>query len=266
MPSAEPHPLRLAHRGDHRRLPENTLAAMAAAMRVPGCDGVELDVRASADGIAVVNHDQTLARVFGRPERVRELSSAALGAIGVPSLAQVLATLPPAAFVDVELKEDVVEATIGAIADARGDPPAGIVLSAFEDGILEHAARLAPAWPRWLNAIDVEAATIRRAVGLGCVGIAVEWHALDGAALRRAREAGLVVAAWTVRRRVTADGSSVSGSPPSAWRARRSIRRLMGGLQRRPDPAPGDAIRSVSWPGRSRRTCRRRPRGSARRR
>ncbi len=38
-------PLRLAHRGDHRRYPENTLAAFRAALALPGCDGLEFDVR-----------------------------------------------------------------------------------------------------------------------------------------------------------------------------------------------------------------------------
>ena len=40
--------LRLAHRGDWRRAPENTLAAFLAALAVPGCDGLEFDVRAVA--------------------------------------------------------------------------------------------------------------------------------------------------------------------------------------------------------------------------
>ena len=47
-------PLRLAHRGDWRVAPENTLDAFLAAMRIPGCDGVELDVRLSRDGVPVV--------------------------------------------------------------------------------------------------------------------------------------------------------------------------------------------------------------------
>ena len=46
----------LAHRGLHSAERENTLAAFAAA-RAAGADGVELDVRASADGALVVVHD-----------------------------------------------------------------------------------------------------------------------------------------------------------------------------------------------------------------
>ena len=37
-------------------MPENTLAAFADAM-ARGCDGVELDVQLTRDGVVVVHHD-----------------------------------------------------------------------------------------------------------------------------------------------------------------------------------------------------------------
>ena len=38
---------------------------------VPGCDGVEFDVRASTDGVPILLHDETLERVFhGNAERL----------------------------------------------------------------------------------------------------------------------------------------------------------------------------------------------------
>lgn len=204
MSSAEARPLRLAHRGDHRRLPENTIAALTAAAALPGCDGVELDVRASADGVPVVIHDASLARVFGRSERAEDLPATALEALGVPTLCAVLAALPPSAFVDVEFKEDAVAASVAAITAARGDPPEAIVLSSFDDVILARAGTLAPDWPRWLNATCLDPTTVERALRLGCAGVAVEWRALEARSIGRARAAGLDVAAWTVRRRPTA--------------------------------------------------------------
>ncbi len=196
--------LRLAHRGDHRRAPENTLAALRAAMTVPGVDGVELDVRASADGLPVLLHDPTLARVFGRPERAAELPAAGLARLGVATLGEALAALPPDAFLDVELKEEVVAATLDVLRAARGDPPARVVLSSFWPAVLDRVAALAPAWPRWLNCDVVETETLGRARGLGCSGVSVEWHSLGGRAFERAADAGLDVAGWTVRRRSTA--------------------------------------------------------------
>ena len=63
--------LRLAHRGDWRAAPENSLAALTAALANPACDGIEFDVRASSDRVPVCNHDATLERVHGQagPDR-----------------------------------------------------------------------------------------------------------------------------------------------------------------------------------------------------
>ncbi|MCZ7530312.1 MAG: glycerophosphodiester phosphodiesterase [Acidimicrobiia bacterium] len=48
----------LAHRGDHTRARENTAASFEAA-RSAGADGIELDVRRSADGVLIVHHDSS---------------------------------------------------------------------------------------------------------------------------------------------------------------------------------------------------------------
>ncbi|MFP5341349.1 MAG: glycerophosphodiester phosphodiesterase [Candidatus Limnocylindria bacterium] len=195
--------LRLAHRGDWRVAPENTLPALQAALAVPGCDGLEFDVRVAADGVPVLLHDETLARVQGRPERVDALSSAALAELGVPTLADALTALPRSAFLDVELKGLHDRAVVEALAAGRGVDLRRAVVSSFEAETLERIAALAPTWPRWLNADDLSPATIAAAHDLGCRGIAAEWRAIDDAAMRRARAAGLEVAAWTVRRRST---------------------------------------------------------------
>jgi glycerophosphoryl diester phosphodiesterase len=52
----------LAHRGNSRAAPENTLPAFAQALAL-GVDLVELDYVHSADGVPVVFHDETLDRV-----------------------------------------------------------------------------------------------------------------------------------------------------------------------------------------------------------
>lgn len=197
--------LRLAHRGDWRRAPENTLAAFRAALAVPGCDGLEFDVRASRDGVAVCYHDDTLLRVHGIDRRVDALDADELEEIGVPTLAAVLAAVPRRAFLDVELKGDPGRGAVEALAAGRGPGIARTVVSSFEPETLERVAALAPGWPLWLNADDAGPATVARAVGLGCRGISVEWHGLDRAAVARARAAGLEIAAWTVRRRATFD-------------------------------------------------------------
>ena len=195
--------LRLAHRGDWRRAPENTLPAFVAALAIPGCDGLEFDVRAARDGVPVCYHDATLTRVHGVDRRVDELTADELEIHGIPTLESVLTTLPRRAFLDVELKEDPGRGAFEALVAGRGPGLERAVVSSFEPATLERIGGLAPPWPRWLNAVDASPATIATALELRCRGISVEWHALDRAALARLRAADLAVAAWTVRRRAT---------------------------------------------------------------
>lgn len=195
--------LRLAHRGDARRAPENTIPALLAALAIPGCDGVELDVRLSADGEPVLLHDETLLRVQGRSERVGELPLADLDALGVPTLAAALAAIPHRAFVDVELKVAGGRRAVEVLAGGRGPELRNAVVSSFDASAIEQVRALAPSWRCWLSTEDASPAGIARAVELGCCGISVAWQALDGSAIRRASDVGLEVAAWTVRRRPT---------------------------------------------------------------
>ncbi len=198
--------LRLAHRGDWRVAPENTLAAMAAALRVPGCDGVEFDVQLSRDGVPVILHDETLARVQHRPERVDALDAAELATAGVPTLADALSMLGPEPFLDIELKGDAHgDATAAVLRAARGDLGPRSVLSSFDPPSIAAMADRLPGWTLWLNAEDLAPATLSLALGLGCRGISVLWGSITPASMRAAREAGLDVAAWTVRRRATFD-------------------------------------------------------------
>lgn len=195
--------LRLAHRGDWRVAPENTLAAFRAALDHPGCDGLELDVRLSADGVPVVCHDPTLERTRGLPERVDAVSAERLGHLEVPTLAEVLALVGRRAFLDVELKVDGSPALVEVLAAGRGPELHNAVVSSFEPTALDSVAHKAPAWPRWLNTVALDAGAVTAATSLGCRGISAEWHSLDSGTVSLATAAGLTVAAWTVRRRAT---------------------------------------------------------------
>ncbi len=195
--------LRLAHRGDHRTHPENSLAAILGAMDVAGCDGVEFDVRASSDGIPMLIHDDTLERTHDRPESVGELSAAELEALGVARLDIALAALPRRAFLDIELKESFGRSLIEVLAAGRGPDLKDAVISAFDPAVLSRIHGLVPGWPCWLNSPNLTRATIARAIELECVGVSVEWAALTRATVRAAEVAGLQVAAWTVTERAT---------------------------------------------------------------
>jgi glycerophosphoryl diester phosphodiesterase len=82
-------PLVFAHRGGAALAPENTMAAFDNSLRL-GADGVELDVRLSADGIVVVHHDATLERTTALRGAVAARTANELGAAHVPRLDAVL--------------------------------------------------------------------------------------------------------------------------------------------------------------------------------
>jgi glycerophosphoryl diester phosphodiesterase len=58
-PPPQQRPLVVGHRGARARFPENSLPAVRHALAA-GADGVEVDVRVSADDVLVVAHDATL--------------------------------------------------------------------------------------------------------------------------------------------------------------------------------------------------------------
>lgn len=53
--------LNIAHRGFSGRFPENTLLAFMQAEKA-GCDGIELDVHLTRDGVPVIIHDEDIRR------------------------------------------------------------------------------------------------------------------------------------------------------------------------------------------------------------
>lgn len=69
--SAPGQPLVLAHRGGAGLFPENTLEAFAGAAAM-GCDGLEMDLRLTRDGVLVTCHDLTIDRTSDGRGRVRE--------------------------------------------------------------------------------------------------------------------------------------------------------------------------------------------------
>jgi glycerophosphoryl diester phosphodiesterase len=63
----------VAHRGYQRKYPENTLLAMAEAVKA-GARFLETDIQLTADGQPVLCHDAPLARCCGRSEFIHDLS------------------------------------------------------------------------------------------------------------------------------------------------------------------------------------------------
>ncbi|MEZ5157281.1 MAG: glycerophosphodiester phosphodiesterase [Candidatus Nanopelagicales bacterium] len=103
-------PVAFAHRGGAREAPENSLRAFHRAVSL-GFEYIETDIRATADGVPVVFHDQSLQRVTDRVGRIRDLpfSEVKKAHIGnaerVHSLREVLDKFPRTRF-NIDIKED----------------------------------------------------------------------------------------------------------------------------------------------------------------
>jgi glycerophosphoryl diester phosphodiesterase len=117
-------PLVIAHRGHWKEAPENTLAAVLAALEHP-LEGVEIDVPCTADGVPIVMHDHevdrttdghglladlTLAQV--RALRVRASDGLTLSNERVPTLEEVLAATRGRCLLCVEVKPAGIERAV----------------------------------------------------------------------------------------------------------------------------------------------------------
>ncbi len=89
-------PMRFAHRGLVQAAPENTIPAFQAAVAF-GCEGIELDVRVSKDGVAVVVHDGSLTRMTDGliTAEVSALTAKELCAARLPYAGHLLPFHPP---------------------------------------------------------------------------------------------------------------------------------------------------------------------------
>ncbi|WP_419419740.1 glycerophosphodiester phosphodiesterase [Legionella sp. D16C41] len=102
----------IAHRGAHNNQQsclENTDVAFAKALEL-GCWGIELDVRATADQIIMVNHDPTLRRLWNKDLTIGNLTFAQLRQelTLLPSLAEIVERYGQKIHLFIEIKEPFV--------------------------------------------------------------------------------------------------------------------------------------------------------------
>ena len=219
----------LGHRGASSEAPENTLAAFDLALR-QGADGIEFDVRFSADGIPVVIHDARLERTTSGRGRVdalgaRELRRLDAGAwfneryparakagfrsLKVPLLAETLAWAKErscVAYLEIKRERDsnggFEEKVLEAIREAR--VPDRVVVISFQPEILERLRKLDDGIALGLDCTRPLLA-IRRAQLAGA-GVVLPLGALvTRRFVERAHARGLQVAPWGVE-------------TPRAWR------------------------------------------------
>jgi glycerophosphoryl diester phosphodiesterase len=134
--------LLLGHRGARPYAPENTLAAFELALQ-HGCDGFEFDVRASADGRAVICHD---ARLRGRMVERCTYADLCARSPGLTTLDDVLTQFASRAFLYIEVKVGGIEEAVLAALRAYA-PERGHVVASFLPQVLHAFHALNPKLP-----------------------------------------------------------------------------------------------------------------------
>lgn len=212
---AGPLPRIFAHRGLATDVPENTLLAFLAALAI-GVTHLETDVRASADGVAVISHDADLVRMAGRVDRIDELDFDELKRIDLghaqtyPSLEEALDTFPEARF-NIDLKSDAV--VIPAVeAILRAQAVRRVLVTSFDNGRRLRALRALPGVATSTSSVSFAGALL--AVKFGLVPLArrllrdvqavqvpersLGLRVISPQTVRRLKAAGVEVHVWTI--------------------------------------------------------------------
>lgn len=186
----------IAHRGASAAERENTVAAFALAVAL-GADGIELDVRRTADGRPAIHHDPDLPD--GRP--IASVLAADLPA-HVPLLDAALDACGELV-VNIEIKEPP-ELDAVVVAEVRNRAMAGrTIVSCFDLRTVDRVRALDPGIPTaFLTYHGVDAEAAARTIGLcrdrGHAALHPWDHGVDLALVERAHEAGVAVNTWTV--------------------------------------------------------------------
>lgn len=189
----------IAHRGASRAERENTIAAFLTAVQ-QGADGVELDVRRTADDALVVHHDPRLAdgRVI-RHTPVGELPD------HVPTLGAALDACA-GLFVNIEIKNDRNEPDfdpndwvahrVGELLVRLGGGPRWLI-SSFRFETVDVVRAVLPAVRTAFLCDALDPATVERTARAGHAAVHPWVETLDEAMVRAAHGAGLAVNTWT---------------------------------------------------------------------
>lgn len=124
-------PLIIAHRGASQGDDQNTLTAFRRAVDM-GADMIEFDIRRTRDNEFVIHHDAAIAGHVIAQMTISEIHDLDHNGHEIPTLAQVLDTIPSSIGLDIELKEsgyerDVVQQVL------LSRRPQEFVITSFDD-------------------------------------------------------------------------------------------------------------------------------------
>jgi glycerophosphoryl diester phosphodiesterase len=232
-------PLVISHAACRGHAPENTLAGLNAALKL-GADGIEIDVHASADGVPVLIHDETVDRTTDGTGEVSRLALAELQRLDagarqfegrfsgekIPSLAETLDLVKGRALMVLEVKQPGIEE---ALLKVVGDLGAldWCVVHSFYPQIVATARQMEPRLPASLLTVtpDDWGRFFEFALSLNAQGVAVLHDAVDAALARRARLRNLSLSTWTanetedMRRLIECGVDAITTDYPNRLRA-----------------------------------------------
>ncbi len=199
----------IAHRGAAGRAPENTLAALAAAIE-DGADLLEIDVQETIDGEVVVIHDSDFMKIAGDPRKVWDITYEETRAIDIgswfapefsserlPSLEEVLELARGKVRVDIELKyygheEQLEERVVSIVEDADMVPE--VVIMSLSQAAIRKVRTLRPSWTIGL----LTATALGDLTRVDADFLAVHTGMATSRFVRAAHKAGKDVFVWTV--------------------------------------------------------------------
>lgn len=206
----------IAHRGNSSAAPENTLAAIEAAMRV-GAASIEIDVQLTRDRVPVVIHDADLDRTTVGSGPVAETDAAVLRELDagswfapvfaherVPLLDEVLALLGRAEGVELllEVKGAWAGEDVGLVTDAVAASGLGerVLVQSFAVATVAALAAVAPQQRRGLLVVETEDHVLELCRELGAASCNPRGNVLreNPAFVEQAHGAGLSVMVWTL--------------------------------------------------------------------
>ena len=205
----------VGHRGAAALAPENTLESFEAAIAA-GADRVELDVRRTIDGQAVVFHDLNVDRFVpgARGRSVTRHSLAEMTAIDVgatlgrpgclvPSLDATLQRLAGRVKLNVEIKgsgaDGVMTLALAIAAIGSAGVGGSTILSSFHEPVVRRMREDAPGIARsFIVDRRTSGDVVAQAVAAGCEGLHPHFELVDELFVARCREARLAVRPWTV--------------------------------------------------------------------
>jgi glycerophosphoryl diester phosphodiesterase len=183
------HPFLLGHRGTRgiKSIPENTIASFDRCM-ADGCDGFEFDVRLTADGVAVVCHDEKSGRVIVARTNAKQLAD-------LPRLDEVLERYSKA-FLDIELKVAGMEKIV--VQELKRHRLRRFVVSSFLPEVLETLYALDKAIP--LGLICETRRQLQRWTKLPVANVIPNLTLVDQNLVSKLHTASKKVIVWTVNR------------------------------------------------------------------